>query len=115
MKRHARLLIHHSSFQSKSRPSPTFKAWILAIFPTEELKMSQEEQRRRRSTPSARARVARPKALALLILASLLASSCATSRDANDGSVAPQVETRQATSANANASGPTGTYTVYDG
>jgi Ca-activated chloride channel family protein len=75
-------------------------------FPTEELKMSLEEQRSRRTTPS---RLARAKALPLLILATLLASSCTTV----DNSNGPSVGVRRDVS-NANTSSNAGTV-AYDG
>ena len=79
--------------------------------------MSQEE-RQRPASQSFMAELRRAKLRLLPILAALalVASSCATSRDANVGVVAPQPEAaKQAASANANATGPTGLFTIYDG
>jgi hypothetical protein len=68
----------------------------LAIFPTEELKMSQEEERQRRATaPFVCACASRSKALTLLILAALLASSCVTSQ--KDGGVVQNVRSPEST------------------
>ena len=71
--------------------------------------MSQEEQRQRRATPSLRACTSRSKALLLLILAALLASSCVTA----DNSNAPSVGLRREAS-NANVASNAGTI-AYDG
>jgi Ca-activated chloride channel family protein len=81
----------------------------LEIFPTEELKMSQEEKRQRRATPFVRACASRSKAFALLILAALLASSCVTADNSNE----PSVGLRRDAS-NANVASNAGTV-AYDG
>jgi Ca-activated chloride channel family protein len=83
------------------------------IFPTEEPKMSQGQQKRRRVALSKAFR------LSLLMTAALalLASSCAVKDNSNVGSVAPQPDIATRTqSANSNAnSGSTGLYTMRDG
>jgi Ca-activated chloride channel family protein len=81
----------------------------LGIFPTEELKMSQEEKRQRRATPFVRACASRSKAFTLLILAALLASSCVTADNSNE----PSVGLRRDAS-NANVASNAGTV-AYDG
>jgi Ca-activated chloride channel family protein len=71
--------------------------------------MSQEEQSQRRATPSVRASASRSKALPLLILAALLASSCVTADNSNE----PSVGLRRDVS-NANVASNAGTV-AYDG
>jgi Ca-activated chloride channel homolog len=86
--------------------------------------MSQENERPRRTAQSRRA--ARAKAAVLLSIVALaaLAASCATAdkNDTNAGNVARQPEAAaerarsgNANASNANAQGPTGLFTVYDG
>src|SRR5215207_3855806 len=81
-----------------------------AIFPTEELKMSHEGQRPRRAAPHAHAPRSRATALPLLLVAVLLASSCAT-KESKESSGTGNVQYRQvpstqpAPSGNANSGG----------